>query len=119
MKENSVMHIQLPAYPPSKLLDFYSKLFGWKSAQLEGAPIEYHMMQTPNKEVSVGVVARMMPGQTQIMFVSTNSLDKKVEDAVKLGAQVLLNRQELPDRGVLAVLTDPEGNLFGLWEEKK
>ncbi|MBI5051222.1 hypothetical protein HZC08_00525 [Candidatus Micrarchaeota archaeon] len=118
MKEGSVVGFVLPSYMPTRAVEFYSKLFGWKSGKLEGAPIEFHTLQTPNKEVEGGVVPVLAPGQTQFIIISVDSLEKKAEDAVKLGAQVALGRQELKGKGSLLILMDPDGNLFGLLESQ-
>ncbi|MBI2079898.1 hypothetical protein HYT84_03970 [Candidatus Micrarchaeota archaeon] len=118
MKEGSVRGFVLPSFMPARALEFYSKLFGWKSEKLEGAPIEYNVIQTPNKEIEGAIIPVLAPGQTQFIFISVHSLEKKVDEAVKLGANIAIGKQELKNRGVFVVLFDPDGNLFGLWEEQ-
>jgi len=36
----------------------------------------------------------------------------------KLGGEIIVPKQEVPGMGYFALALDPEGNIFGLWEEK-
>jgi predicted enzyme related to lactoylglutathione lyase len=55
-------------------------------------------------------------GRAWVNYVSVESLDQSVERAQKLGARVMKGRSAVPGMGWFAMLIDPQGNPFALWE---
>jgi predicted enzyme related to lactoylglutathione lyase len=118
---HTVCHFEIPADDPEKLLEFYTKLFGWtSSAWGAGEGETYWMLETgPEGEaVNGGLMKRRHPGQTPMNYISVESADEYAAKAQGLGATVLVPRTEVPDMGWLAVLQDPQGNTIGLFEER-
>jgi predicted enzyme related to lactoylglutathione lyase len=55
-------------------------------------------------------------GHAWINYVSVDSLDAYVDHAQKLGAKVMKSKTPVPGMGWFAMLVDPQGNEFALWQ---
>jgi uncharacterized protein len=51
-----------------------------------------------------------------VNYVNVDSVDASVERAKKLGATVMKPRDAVPGYGWFAILSDPQGNTFGMWQ---
>jgi predicted enzyme related to lactoylglutathione lyase len=118
---NRVVHFEIPAENPQRLVNFYEELFGWKIQKFEGA--DYWLAQTGEEgEPGIDGAIRGMnpetpaPEQVPINYVGVPSLDEYVEKASKLGARVTVGKQAVPGMGWFAHLLDLEGNPLGIWE---
>ena len=128
---NLVVHFEIHASEPQRLIDFYSELFGWRFTQYGDTP--YWVIETG--EGSIGNVAgqpgmginggltqregpRPEPGAPvngcDIVIGLDGNIDELMRRAVELGATVTMEAQDSPGLGRLGYLIDPDGNLFGL-----
>jgi uncharacterized protein len=115
---NSVTHFEIYAEAPAQLAEFYRELFGWR---IERAPgIDYWRIQTEageNAAIKGGLTYRPIPGpRSWVHYVHVPSLDKAVADVQRLGGTVLRPKTAVPKTAWYAVLADPEGNIFAVWE---
>jgi uncharacterized protein len=103
---------------------FYSGLFGWV---VEDMPIGdgsvYSMMRIGDK--SVAAIARQPEQQTQAgvpptwqSYITVDSADASAEKAGQLGASVHAPPFDVMEAGRMAVIQDPQGAFFMLWEPK-
>ena len=51
-----------------------------------------------------------------INYINVDSLDEAVKRAQDLGARVMKGRAAVPGMGWFAMLVDPQGNSFAMWE---
>jgi len=51
-------------------------------------------------------------------YVGVASVEYTLKTLTELGGRVVLPRTEVGEFGYLAICLDPEGNKFGLWENK-
>jgi hypothetical protein len=58
----------------------------------------------------------MFPGQAPLNYIAVEDVDDFVRKAERLGAKVLMGKHPVPGMGWFAQLTDPEGNIFAIWE---
>lgn len=128
--DHTIVHFEIPADDPERAARFYRELFGWNLDKWEGAGegdggTEYWMVRTvPTDErgmptrsgVNGGMMRRMHPGQGPTNYVSVESVDDYVEKAKRLGGEVVMPKQAVSTMGWFALLKDPEGNVFGVWE---
>ncbi len=115
---NKCEHIELTTDDPNAASDFYSQLFGWKIA---GAPMpdgagEYLMFQTDNG--GGGIAGKMSPQQPTawMPYITVPSIESTLASASRIGGQVVMPHTPVGDMGAIAVLRDPTGGTFGLWE---
>jgi len=105
--------------------DFYSKLFGWGINDFPyGEGQFYSMMQMRGKDVSA--VYGMGPEETAQglpphwrVYITVKDAAEAAEKAKSLGANVLMGPFDVMGMGNMAVIQDPTGAVFMVWEPKQ
>ena len=125
-QHHGVVHFEIPATDPDKLSQFYTQLFGWKIEKMDMGGTPYHSVSTvPTDDkgmptvpgaIGGGIAPRMSPDQRVTNYVEVESVDEYAAKAKKLGAKEAMGKMPVPGMGFFAILTDPEGNPFGVWE---
>jgi predicted enzyme related to lactoylglutathione lyase len=104
---------------------FYRALFGWDvNEQPMGPDGIYSMFLLRGKEVAAGYSMRPEERQSGApphwnLYVTVAHVDETVKRAEGLGAKVFAPAFDVMDVGRMAVLQDPTGAVFQLWEPKK
>jgi predicted enzyme related to lactoylglutathione lyase len=104
---------------------FYRGLFGWEVNEQPIGPTEtYSMFQLRGK--SVGAAYTMRPEQRQQgvpphwgTYVSVANADEAARRAQELGAKVLAPPFDVMESGRMAVVQDPNGAVFMVWQAKQ
>ena len=104
---------------------FYSELFGWTAVDNPiGDDMVYSMMQIDGKDVAA--ISPQMQAQrdagappTWNSYVTVESADAAADRAQKLGANVMAPAFDVFDAGRMAVIQDPQGAFFEVWEPKQ
>jgi predicted enzyme related to lactoylglutathione lyase len=125
-QHHGVVHFEIPADDPDKLSQFYKDLFGWKIEKMDMGGMPYHVVETVPMDarrmptetggIGGGIAKRMSPDQRPTNYVDVESVDQYVEKAKKLGAKEAMGKMPVPGMGYFAILLDPEGNSFGVWQ---
>ncbi len=115
---SSVTHFEIYAEKPAKLAEFYETLLGW---QIEKAPgIDYWRINTtPGESAGIGggLLVRPIPGpRSWVHYLHVESLDHTLDRIVALGGSVLRPKSAVPKTAWFAVVADPEGNIFAIWQ---
>jgi predicted enzyme related to lactoylglutathione lyase len=103
-------------------LDFYGALLGWEFAgpgSMPGDPPgEYHVARVRGRDVAG--ISSVPPGAPDIpawtTYVAVQSADATVDRARAAGATVVAEAFDAPPAGRMAVLSDPAGAVFCIWE---
>jgi predicted enzyme related to lactoylglutathione lyase len=108
---------------PEAAVRFYSGLFGWEFVDRTppGSPGRYFVAQLRGRAVAaVGSQSDQAP-PTPVwkMYVSVDSAEDTSAKARDAGGTVLAEPFEAGDAGRMAVLADPEGAVFCVWEAKE
>ena len=104
---------------------FYRGLFGWDVNDQPMGPDEvYSMFQMRGKEVGAAYTMRAEERQQNVpphwnAYVSVTSADDAVRRAQELGGKVLAAAFDVLDVGRMAVLQDPTGAVFSVWQPKR
>lgn len=53
-----------------------------------------------------------------LVYFEVDSLDEALTDAKNMGAETLIDKLEMGDKGLFAAIKDPFGNTLALWEAK-
>jgi len=115
MAHGDITHIDIPVGDFARSTAFYSRLFGWKIAEVPGFE-GYPMWRAPN-QVSGGGLAPRDEGFTQPRsYVEVDSIDETVAAARDEGAAVLMEKTQITPTSWWAVIRDPDGNDIGLFE---
>ena len=103
---------------------FYGELFGWDADdQPVGDGMTYSMMNVAGKPVAAISLQNEMQRQSGAppawnSYVTVASADDAAERAKHLGANVIAPPFDVMDVGRMAVIQDPQGGFFMLWEPK-
>jgi predicted enzyme related to lactoylglutathione lyase len=115
---NSVTHFEIYAQEPAELAEFYRQLFGWHIEKALG--VDYFFIQTgPEKNGALrgGLLHRPIEGpRSWVNYVHVDSLDETLGRLHKLGGKVVHPRSAVPKTGWYAVVEDPQGNIFALFQ---
>jgi len=105
---------------PEVLLPFYSGLFGWEFENMmpEGQEAKYFVGRIRGGDVAaVGAISEGAPRiATWNTYIWVDSTDETASRAVKAGGKVLREPLEVIGAGRMAVLADPEGAAFCIWQ---
>ncbi|MFD9796374.1 VOC family protein [Streptomyces sp. NPDC059070] len=105
-------------------LDFYCDLFGWQGeigppetggysvCLLKGKPVA-GIMKAMNPD---GTVPDPMPPTAWTTYLATDSLDSTLKTVADAGGTVVMGAQDVMELGRMAVVADPTGAVFGLWQ---
>jgi uncharacterized protein len=113
-----VTHFEVYGEDPTNLAKFYASLFGW---QIEKAPgVDYWQIQTDPKSGSgfdAGLTYRPADGPNcWLHYVTVASIDAALAQAERMGASLVRPKTAVPRTGWYAVLADPQGNPFAIWQ---
>ncbi len=102
---------------------FYTSLFGWGVDEMPVGDGTTYTMLTKNGK-RVGALYQMSAQQKGVpphwnSYVTVASADDSAAQAKKLGGNVMLEPFDVLDAGRMAVVADPTGAVFSLWQPKR
>lgn len=115
---NAVTHFEIYAEEPAKLTEFYRNLFAWEIEQVPG--IAYWRIQTGAADgggIGGGLLYRPISGpRSWVHYVHVAAIDETVSEVQRLGGSVLRPKSAVARTAWYAVVADPEGNIFAVWQ---
>lgn len=127
MNNNAVSHFEIYANNVEELAQFYKSMFGWT---IESVPrLDYSFIKTgqcddkgtPAKPgcINGGMLKKPEgysgPG-SWLNYVNVESIESAVAKAEQLGAKLMKGKTAVPGMGWFAMLIDPQGNQFAVWQ---
>ncbi|HET9649599.1 MAG TPA: VOC family protein [Microlunatus sp.] len=126
---NLVVHFEIHASEPQRLIDFYSALLGWRFSQFGDMP--YWSIDTgegsigldhPGNGINGGLTERRGPAPSpgapvngaNVVVGVEGSVDELFHRGLELGGSEAVAPNDMPGVGRLAYLLDPDGNVFGM-----
>ncbi len=106
-----------PDVPKAKA--FYQEIFNWTIKETPQEPVGVYTMINVGE---MGIGGMMSPPQAPTMwlnYIGVDSVDDTVKKALDNGATAMMAGMDLPDVGRIAVLQDPQGATFGLYQSAK
>ena len=103
---------------PEALAVFYRELLGWRIERAEGIDYWRIAIDAEAKPLSAGGITRRpsFAQQGWMNFVEVDSLDTALETTERLGGSVLKEKTAVPRVAWHAVIADPAGNAFMIWQ---
>ncbi|WP_235530712.1 VOC family protein [Phycicoccus sp. Root563] len=126
---NLVVHFEIHASEPQRLIDFYGQLLGWSFTQFGDMPywsIETGegaiTMDAPGRGINGGLTQRRGPAPERGAPVNganfvigiEGSVDEVFAKGLELGASEAVAPEDMQGVGRVGYLLDPDGNVFGL-----
>lgn len=115
--------VELAAKDGAAAKRFYTSLFGW---EVDDMPVPdgstYSMLKKNGRQV--GALYQLGPQQAGVpphwnSYVSVASADASAAKAKELGGKVMLEPFDVMDAGRMAIVSDPTGAVFSLWEARR
>ncbi len=108
----TIVHFELPSADVDRAKGFWTGLFGWSFAGMEG-PFEYLMTQG---EEPVGAIYKADDaGSGPVVYFATDDIDASLGKIRELGGTAE-EKQPIPTIGWFARAQDTEGNSFSLFQ---
>ena len=112
-----VVHWELWSKDPSRVSDFYAKVFDWK---IQHYPeMSYHFVDTGGGAGINGGIMKPQDGPwpgNMSFYIDVDDLAsyrKRITDA---GGTIIVEEQQVPGMGSFALFSDPEGRVLGIWK---
>ena len=119
----TIVHFDIGADDLERAKKFYEELFNWKIASMQGLS-NYYEITTSDihgvPSIGGGLTKREKPMQYGITnFIGVESINETIAKLDKLGGKIIQSKQAIPGYGYVAVCTDTENNVLGLFEDDK
>lgn len=104
---------------------FYRALFGWDVKEQPIGPTEvYSMFHVRGKPVAAGATQQPQERQMGVpphwnSYVTVANVDESAKKAESLGGKLLMPPFDVMDAGRMAVLQDPTGAVFQIWQANR
>jgi predicted enzyme related to lactoylglutathione lyase len=110
--------VDLAASDLEGAIAFYTGLFGWTAQPVEPGGGGYHLCRLRDRAVA-GILPTSSDRPAQwITYVSVLDADATVDRAVAAGAKVVAGPFDVGDVGRTALLADPVGATFAVWQPR-
>lgn len=112
-----ICHIEWASNNLERSKTFFSGLFDW-SLEPWG---EGYLVFTPPEGVGGGInkVEKVVAGESPVVYVEVEEIEPYLKKAKALGGGVAVPKTEIPGMGWFAHVTDPDGNVVGLFQGRK
>ena len=117
--------IELATTDQAAAKKFYSELFGWGANDVPMGPSDFYTtFKIDGREVGAAYTLRAEQRQQGVpahwnLYVAVENADTASTRATQLGAKVLAPPFDVFDIGRMAVLQDPTGAVFSVWQAKR
>jgi predicted enzyme related to lactoylglutathione lyase len=117
--------IELGTSDQNAAKNFYGSLFGWKAMDVPMGPAGvYTLFQLEGRDAAAGYTLR--PDQRShgvpphwMIYIAVKSADEAAQRASELGGKVMMPPFDVADFGRMAVMQDPTGAHFCVWQPKR
>jgi predicted enzyme related to lactoylglutathione lyase len=94
--------------------EFYTALFGWDIAEIEGAEGQY-LSITNDGRINGGIMPALPGGHPAWnLYFAVEDADAAVSKATSLGASTIMGATDVPNGTRFAILSDPSGAVFSV-----
>jgi uncharacterized protein len=118
--------LELHAHDPAAAKRFYAEMFGWTTNDMPVGPGEndvYTVYQLDGRDVAASTA--MMPEQRAggmpsawLQYIAVENADETAAKARELGGTVLMGPFDAMELGRMAIIQDPAGAVFAVWQAK-
>jgi uncharacterized protein len=131
MKMNSVVHFEIPADDIERAQKFYKELFGWNIEKAGEMPYwiaktgecDENEMPKESGFINGGLMERNAEqdpsGVKPVIVIKVEDLTEHLKKIEEAGGKVVMPAMDVGDMGHYARIEDTEGNVVGVWQDKK
>lgn len=123
MEKHPVIHFEMPYENRDRMVDFYSKAFGWESNKLGPEMGEYVVTMTSEEDpatkrpkqagmINGGFYKKPEDpmGHAPSIVIATNDIQESMQKVTTAGGKVLGEPMDIPGVGLYVSFIDTEGN---------
>lgn len=121
---DKIVHFEIPFDDKKRAMKFYSDVFGWKLTDM--SEMSYVMAETSAVDeqqrpkepgaINGGLFQRPKEAPHPVIYAGVASIDRTLEKVQATGGKVVTPKTPIPGMGAFARVSDPEGNVLGLFE---
>jgi hypothetical protein len=115
MALNPVVHFEILGRDKKLLEEFYKSVFNWEIEPVE----DWYSLVKPGTGISGGIGARDGYSGHVTFYVAVTDVAEALKLIESKGGKTAFGPQPIPDGGIIAGFTDPEGHLIGLVQGPK
>ncbi|MBF4459899.1 VOC family protein [Pseudoclavibacter sp. VKM Ac-2867] len=114
--------VELATPDPLGSASFYASVLGWSLRDMGPESGHYHLISAgplpDGRPATVGGLGAAEPGERSswIVYFNAPDLDAVRERALQAGASSVAGPEAVMEQGSMALLSDPQGVTFGLWQ---
>jgi uncharacterized protein len=111
-----VVHFEILAQEPEKLVDFYRDVFGWETQNWSGGTQAYWLVTTGSEDamgINGGIMGPYFP-QSVINTIQVDSVEATLATIERAGGKKVHGPNDIPGVGIHAYCSDPQGVMFGI-----
>ncbi len=118
---NTICHFEIPAGDLQGASKFYGDLFGWTIAPAAEDNPDYLFINTCDKDDALGggLHKPAIEGQGVTVYVKVSSIDATCKKVIELGGAEVTPKTAIASFGLVAAISDPEGNVIGLFQSEE
>ena len=118
-RQNTVHYLEIVTPDIKSMCDLYTNSFGWDFQPEIPALGNARVAELASGSL-FGIRAPMHPNEKPIMrmYLQVSDVESSVKEVIKQGAEILLDRMEIPGYGIIAIYKIG-GIEKGLWEVNK
>lgn len=113
--------VELPAGDPAGARAFYERLFGWEAegGELPSGGVFMRMKRDGKVIGAIYSAPDGMPDSAWLSYVAVDDAAAVAARASELGAKVLRGPEDVDELGTMAMIQDPTGAVFAIWQGKQ
>jgi predicted enzyme related to lactoylglutathione lyase len=119
-----VVHFEIPFDNKERAMKFYAECFGWQLMDMPQmnyvlattAAVDDRQMPREPGAINGGMIQRSQAAAHPVLYVGVQSIDATIGEVTARGGKVVTPKTPIPDMGAYARVTDPEGNVIGLFQ---
>jgi predicted enzyme related to lactoylglutathione lyase len=112
---NPVVHFEILGRDQKLLEEFYKSIFNWEIVPLE----DWYSLVKPGTGINGGIGVRGQYTGHVTFYVAVADVSAALEMIESKGGKTAFGPHPIPDGGIVAGFTDPEGHLIGLVQGPK
>ena len=123
---DSVVHFEIPMDNAERAVQFYKSVFGWAIEEM--TEMSYWIARTTEVDkdrmplkpgaINGGMFKRSKPNEQLVIVVNVENPDSHLNKITKAGGLVIMPKMGVGDMGFYAKISDTEGNVIGVWQNR-
>jgi hypothetical protein len=97
------------------LMNFYASLYGW-TWEVGEEQMGYYSIANSDGSPVMGLGQGEGSAGAMTPYFATDDINAAAAKAAELGGTVFMGPMEVPETGIMALVTDPTGAVHGLWQ---